>query len=1032
MSLLTIIQGGLGMTFDFWAQDRRHRDGQRLPLSAFSLVLLSALVMPGPALAETVTQEKQRPAKDMRYRKRVIVAPTGAEIPRRIDYQSLGTRDTLLLPKYRPSYGQQNFDSAAQANGQSQYRSVGTDDGGLSAGAGQSNLVPGSSSLPRANRNGIVPPPPPAQSNLLPRSLTTSTDTGAVAQSATARSIDPPSRTNVHVPLSANRINQIKNDANLLAKKGKLHEAQALLEKYSREYPQDVALKTELAKINLARAKNYSKAGDHALAAKHARLAVANAKAAPEIGASAESTLHSSIAKLGVNPKNAEQRKVLGDKLSAQNRHSEALVEYQAAAKLSPSVANHVSVGNAAAMSGQHMEAKAAYQEALELNPDSSSALRQLGMTRLKLRDYTGASADLTRALILDQSDKVAANALIGLWREQVASRPSDPNSHLGLARALQVAGDLTAAQAEYKTVVQLNPSHPHLPAARQSFKLALAKQEAKKAYDLAQSLEKEGALSAAYQKASDAVGLYPSDKNYKAYWETLGEKIRAQGIPAAPPPLSPEAAAQLAALAQPGEQPPQASLPTAQNLGLAQTPAAQQAQFAGENGYRPMNTDTQVSSISNFLSTMRDFTVQQQNQIDTASKATREALKSLGTGGAVPAIEATASSTTTTTATATAATADEALASATQALANTTGGIAAATPAAQATTPMSLTGLAMGARDAATSGGGSTLGNMMNYGSTTMPALSTGRFKMINQSDVSNILQKAGNRFTQAPTSGEQTALGAYPAPSGAYPAPSAAYPAPVASYPAPSGAYIAQQNSSFAAPQAVAFNPQATMPTVPAVNALSPQVAPLIQQSAPQAMTQSMPQATPQNGLYDNNQSAINNPSSPFGATQSQANQGDQMIQSMRQAAPQKYLNENTPGEQAVATNLPPSASAAPLALKPALPIPQTSARLYLAGVKAGKNDVQLKVLLRNDGATAIKLPGTTDGVLRSNGKADQSIKVSFGSRNLSVGGSVSGTITVPGASLDPSADIFIPGQNIANANLSDLHLTVPISQK
>jgi len=228
--------------------------------------------------------------------------------------------------------------------------------------------------------------------------------------------------------------------------------------------------------------------------------------------------------------------------------------------------------------------------------------------------------------------------------------------------------------------------------------------------------------------------------------------------------------------------------------------------------------------------------------------------------------------------------------------------------------------------------------------------------------------------------------------------------------------------------------------MPTVPAVNALSPQVAPLIQQSAPQAMTQSMPQtmtpsmsqATPQNGLYDNNQSAINNPSSPFGATQSQANQGDQMIQSMRQAAPQKYLNENTPGEQAVATNLPPSASAAPLALKPALPIPQTSARLYLAGVKAGKNDVQLKVLLRNDGATAIKLPGTTDGVLRSNGKADQSIKVSFGSRNLSVGGSVSGTITVPGASLDPSADIFIPGQNIANANLSDLHLTVPISQK
>lgn len=1003
MSLLTIIQGGLGMIFDFLAKDSGHKLGQNLPLSALSLMLLSALVMPGQARGETVTQEKQRPAKDMRYRKRVIVAPTGAEIPRRIDYQSLGTRDTLLLPKYRPTYGQQNFDSAAQANGQSRYRNVGSDDGGLSAGSGQSNLVPGTSSLSRANRDGIVPPPPPAQSNLLPRSLTTSTDTGAVAQTATARSIDPPSRTNVHVPLSQNRINQIKIEANTLAKKGKLGEAQALLEKYSREYPQEVSLKTELAKVNLARAKNYSKAGDHALAAKHARLAVANAKAAPEVSASAESTLHSSISKLGVNPKNAEQRKVLGDKLSAQNRHGEALVEYQAAAKLAPSEANHLSVGNAATMSGQHMEAKAAYQEALELNPDSSVALRQLGMTRLKLRDYTGASADLTRALILNQSDKAAANALIGLWKEQVASRPSDPNSHLGLARALQVAGDLSAAQAEYKTVVQLNPSHPHLPAARQSFKLALAKQEAKKAYDLAQSLEKEGALSAAYQKASDAVGLYPSDKNYKAYWESLGEKIRAQGIPAAPPPLSPEAAAQLAALAQPGEQPPQASLPTAQNLGLAQTPAAQQAAFAGENGYRPMNTDTQVSSISNFLSTMRDFTIQQQSQIDTAAKATREALKSIGTGGAVPAVAATTTGAATTAATsAPAATADEALASATQALANTTGGIASADPAASATTPMTLTGLAMGARDAATSGSGSTLGNMMAYGSNTMPALSASGFKMINKSDVSNILQKAGNRFTAAPAdTAPQTG----------------AYPGAVGAYPAPSGAYIAQQNSNFGAPQAIAFNPQATMPTVPAVNAMAPQMA-------------------PQTGLYDNNQSALNNPSSPFGAGQPQINQGNQMIQSMRQAAPQKYLNESTPGEQAQATSMSAapvhSESASALPLKPALPMPQTSARLYLAGVKAGKNDVQLKVLLRNDGATAIKLPSSTDGVLRSNGRADQTIKVSFGSRNLSVGGSVSGTITVPGASLDPAADIFIPGQNLANTNLQDLHLTVPISQK
>lgn len=68
-----------------------------------------------------------------------------------------------------------------------------------------------------------------------------------------------------------------------------------------------------------------------------------------------------------------------------------------AAAKLSPSVANHVSVGNAAAIKWPtHGSKSSLCREALELNPDSSSALRQLGMTRLKLRDYTGASANLT------------------------------------------------------------------------------------------------------------------------------------------------------------------------------------------------------------------------------------------------------------------------------------------------------------------------------------------------------------------------------------------------------------------------------------------------------------------------------------------------------------------------------------------------------------------------------------------------------------------------------------------------------------
>ncbi|HMW90344.1 MAG TPA: tetratricopeptide repeat protein, partial [Candidatus Obscuribacter sp.] len=696
------------------------------------------------SMASAQTTEKQRPPKDLKYRKRVIVGPDGGDIPRRIDYQALSTRDTLMLPTYVP---------AAAAR-----HAIGGFDTG-------SNTF---------SRDGIVPPPPPMKSALLPKSIAPLPQ----EETATARSISPPQRTIAHVPLSQARLVQIKTEAQILFKKGKLAEAQALLSRYVSEYPQEASLKTELAKVSLARAKAHVKQGDHANAAKQARLAVSHSHdVSPEIASAADQALDASLQKLGVNPKDAAQRSNLGDKLSAQHRHLEAEVEYRTAARLKPSETAHIKAGNAAAAAGHNERAKASYQSALEINPDSSNALKKLGITRLQMRDYVGASADLTRALVINQGDKEAAHALISLWKEQVASRPQDANSHLGLARAYQVSGELAQAQAEYKIVVQLNPVHPHLPAARQSFKLALAKQEALKSFQSAKTMEAQGNLTGAYQKATDAVGLFPSDTNYKDYWLSLANKIRARGeelptqtVGGNTSAISPQVMEQIRALAMPGEQPPTLNLPTAQAIGLAQSPAAVQAAQAApvsmthENGYRPLNTDTHVASIANFLDSMRTFTLQQQAEIDKNTQAVRQSLKAAtsgimgaptagstadpslpsagesgagasGSSGSVvgATTEAvTAQGTGSALSSATAATPQAALASAAAALANTKMDTAAP--------PMTITGMALGAGQNYAADK-SFLSSVSGMAATAAPTLMSGKMKAFSKADVQNAL---------------------------------------------------------------------------------------------------------------------------------------------------------------------------------------------------------------------------------------------------------------------------------------------------
>ena len=150
-------------------------------------------------------------------------------------------------------------------------------------------------------------------------------------------------------------------------------------------------------------------------------------------------------------------------------------------------------------------------------------------MLHLASGDVVSANSELSRAVILDPQDKEAGANLVKLWQTQVSKMPN-ANSHLGLARAYQLNGDLQSAQAEYREVVRIDPNHPYLPAARQSFKIALAKQEAEKSMTAAKNLESQGLINDAYQKASEAVAYSPGNSNYKIYQGELLEKLGKPG----------------------------------------------------------------------------------------------------------------------------------------------------------------------------------------------------------------------------------------------------------------------------------------------------------------------------------------------------------------------------------------------------------------------------------------------------------------------------------------------------------------------
>ncbi len=318
-------------------------------------------------------------------------------------------------------------------------------------------------------------------------------------------------------------ITQARSKAQLLVKQGKLADAEQMLEKDVHVIQNSQALQHELADVRVARARYCLKIGNTSDAtrfAESALLAQPDHQGAKLLLGQIENKSSATTASIDSHLSKARV-------LAAEAQYTEARQEIQAAIKIKDTADGHVALGDLDLQQNNKSAAKAEYARALHLDPQSAPALRQAGILRLEENDIAGANKDLGRALMINPSDREAASALQKIWHEQVAKNPTSPTAHLGLARAYQLSGDLTLAQVEYREVARIDPNNPALPAARQSFKMALAKQEVCHCLEAAQTLEKAGALNEAHQKILEAVGISPRSVSARIYQGTICEKLR-------------------------------------------------------------------------------------------------------------------------------------------------------------------------------------------------------------------------------------------------------------------------------------------------------------------------------------------------------------------------------------------------------------------------------------------------------------------------------------------------------------------------
>jgi tetratricopeptide (TPR) repeat protein len=938
-----------------------------------------------------------------------------------------------------------------------------------------------------AGKYRLVPPPPPLTPTLLPPSLLHSQAQAAGEGSGSGSgATSKPQRWSVAVqknlkraansPKVASFLDQAQTKAQNLIKEGKLDQAQELLKSYVKSLPRDTALKNEFAKVTVQRAQQLLSDQNIDAAGRMAREALS---VQPQ-NQVAHSVLAQVMKKQGLSADSAGDRVKAATELLSRGKTSEAELEFNTANKLKPTAEGYVGLGDIALKNNNKEKAKLEYQKALELEPHSGAALRQMGIIRLGQSDVVGANSDLSRALVVNPNDKVASRNLIELWQKQVTTNPQSANSHLGLARAHQLSGDLQSAQAEYRKVVEIDPNNPNLPAARQSFKLALARQEAHHAVEAAHNLEAAGALQEAHSKVSEAVKLCPGDSSFKLYQAQLSEKMNAvagggnvgsgdtsnaNGLVSAAAAAGGLAAA-APALLLPGLSPPVAppyrntgvSAGQAFSGGVAEAPPAMS--LPGIPKPAPVSSATQVSSMSGFLTSLRNYSVQQKAQSQQMEDAAHAALRGLTEPASATTATTVAQSPVLASASSNLASVSSLLASIgakTSSGAGISAGTATAAPAASAAASAALTAApaasatesVMAAAAPPDSIGAlvaqaATSENLANLSTQARAALKTK--KLVTKNDMSQLYQHAKNKVANSAKSGtatskesssvnlveqnrllqsqlqeaqkQLTALKAQPTLQAETPMDS-----PVSAAPSfGSGTSSAVSPMSYAGAQATT---SALAPSVAsAASSLTPEIASYGQlPSEASAATTAALSLTP-NAANASMQSILQ--SLPPSLTSSEGFQSAIANLPNSAAALQSY-----------AANLPPSTQSALLAaLKPPIQtnknISSGAVRLELEGVKPSPLDIKLNVVLHNDQKIALAVPSPTTAVINMTGQPQRVVKINFPSKNVPPNGELRGVIKVPGHNLSPSADLYIPNMLPGQGSERDLHLTVPISLK
>lgn len=313
------------------------------------------------------------------------------------------------------------------------------------------------------------------------------------------------------------------NKAVAAGKAGRWSEAIALHESACQYDPENRQFRINLSAACVALGQDKKQHGDFVQAASLFRKAIS----AAQDNALAGKLLADALSQNGQDPGLADTRIEIGDQLLNAGDIGGALIEYQAALSIESNAKANMKMGDLALRSGQLPTATSWYQQAIIKDPDFAPAHRQLGFLAASRRDLTQAAASLRKALILDPKDQAAGQALVEIWRKQVAENPLLAENHLGLAGAYQLTGEFAAAEAEYGKLEALDAKNSSLTSGRASLAKAVDHAKAEKHKLAAQTLYSQSLKKEALAEISQAAMLEPRNASYQFL---LGECLEATG----------------------------------------------------------------------------------------------------------------------------------------------------------------------------------------------------------------------------------------------------------------------------------------------------------------------------------------------------------------------------------------------------------------------------------------------------------------------------------------------------------------------